>query len=101
MLRWLVRTGVSLNTKRKCVNESSAASRSANQAKRNFDYAKRENDMQKQINYLAEGLSNLADAVERSSNTIEPLAELAVYGALLTESIEDLLDEKLKEFKIN
>ena len=99
MLRWLARTGASLSTKSRCIKESNEASRAAQRAKSKFGYAKDENDVQKQINYLADGLSELADAVERSSNTIEPLAEMAVYGALLTESIEDLLDEKFKELK--
>ena len=64
MLRWLVRTGASLSTKRKCINESNEASRAAQRAKRKFDYVKNEYDVQKQINYLAEGLSELADAVD-------------------------------------
>ena len=98
MLRWLVRTGASLSTKNRCINESNEASRAAQRAKRKFDYVKTEQDVQKQINYLAEGLRELEDAVDRSSNTIKPLAELSVYGALLTESIEDLLEEKLKKF---
>jgi len=97
MLRWLIRTSASVGKKNKCQAESSAASRSANDAVRKFDRASRERDSQKQINYLSEGMSNLAQAVERSSNSVPPLAELAVYAAVLTESIESGLDNQTKD----
>ena len=97
MLRWLIRTGASVGKKNKCKLESDAASRAAKDAKRKFDYAKRERDSQKQINYLAEGLSELATAIERTSNTVQPLAELAVLAALLTESIEAGMEEQTKQ----
>jgi len=47
--------------------------------------------------YLSEGLSELATAIERSSNTMQPLAELAVLSALLTESIESGLEEQTED----
>ena len=97
MLRWLIRTSASVGKKNKCQAESSAASRSAKDAVRKFDRASRERDSQKQINYLSEGMSNLAQAVERSSNSVPPLAELAVYAAVLTESIESGLDNQTKD----
>ena len=97
MLRWLLRTGASISKKNKCQSESDAASRAAKDAKRKFDYAKRERDATKQMTYLAEGLSELATAIERSSNTLQPLAELAVLSALLTESIEGGLDQQTKD----
>ena len=97
MLRWLLRTGASITKKNKCQSESDAASRSAKDAKRKFDYAKRERDTTKQLIYLAEGLSELASAIERSSNTMQPLAELAVLSALLTESIEDGLNQQTED----
>ena len=97
MLRWLIRTTASVGKKNKCQSESSAASRSAKDAVRKFDRASRERDSQKQINYLSEGMSNLAQAVERSSNSVPPLAELAVYAAVLTESIESGLDNQTKD----
>lgn len=97
MLRWLIRTSASVGKKNKCQTESSAASRSAKDAVRKFDRASRERDSQKQINYLSEGMSNLAQAVERSSNSVPPLAELAVYAAVLTESIESGLDNQTKD----
>ena len=97
MLRWLIRTTASVGKKNKCQTESSAASRSAKDAVRKFDRASRERDSQKQINYLSEGMSNLAQAVERSSNSVPPLAELAVYAAVLTESIESGLDNQTKD----
>ena len=97
MLRWLIRTTASVGKKNKCQAESSAASRSAKDAVRKFDRASRERDSQKQINYLSEGMSNLAQAVERSSNSVPPLAELAVYAAVLTESIESGLDNQTKD----
>tara|TARA_B100000579_G_scaffold346947_1_gene299910 strand:+ start:800 stop:1270 length:471 start_codon:yes stop_codon:yes gene_type:complete len=97
MLRWLIRTSASVGKKNKCQAESSAASRSAKDAVKKFDRASRERDSQKQINYLSEGMSNLAQAVERSSNSVPPLAELAVYAAVLTESIESGLDNQTKD----
>ena len=97
MLRWLIRTSASVGKKNKCQAESSAASISAKDAVRKFDRASRERDSQKQINYLSEGMSNLAQAVERSSNSVPPLAELAVYAAVLTESIESGLDNQTKD----
>ena len=97
MLRWLIRTSASVGKKNKCQAESSAASRSAKDAVIKFDRASRERDSQKQINYLSEGMSNLAQAVERSSNSVPPLAELAVYAAVLTESIESGLDNQTKD----
>lgn len=97
MLRWLIRTSASVGKKNKCQAESSAASRSAKDAVRKFDRASRERDSQKQINYLSEGMSNLAQAVERNSNSVPPLAELAVYAAVLTESIESGLDNQTKD----
>tara|TARA_B100001996_G_scaffold361380_1_gene328083 strand:+ start:341 stop:658 length:318 start_codon:yes stop_codon:yes gene_type:complete len=96
-LRWLIRTGASFSKKNKCVAESNAASRAAKDARRQFDYAKREKDTQKAIHYLAEGMNKIADAVERSSNSIEPLAELAVWAAALTESIEEGMDAQTQE----
>lgn len=97
MLRWLIRTTASVGKKNKCQQESTAASRAANDAKRKFDRASRERDSQKQTSYLSEGMSNLAQAVERSSNSVPPLAELAVYAAVLTESIESGLDNQTKD----
>lgn len=97
MLRWLIRTGVSLNKKNKCQSESAASSRAAKDAIRKFDYAKRERDSQKQSSYLAEGLSKLAEAVEKNSNTVPPLAELAVAASVLTESIESGIDTQTKD----
>ena len=97
MLRWLIRTSASVSKKNKCISASAASSRAAKEAVRKFDYAKRERDMQKQINYLAEGMSKLAEAVEKNSNTIPPLAELSVYAAVLTESMETGLDAQTKD----
>ena len=97
MLRWLIRTSASVSKKNKCISASDASSRAAKEAVRKFDYAKRERDMQKQINYLAEGMSKLAEAVEKNSNTIPPLAELSVYAAVLTESMETGLDAQTKD----
>ncbi len=97
ILRWVLRSGAANSYKNKCQSESSAASSSAKDAIRKFDYAKRERDSTKQMTYMAEGLTELAKAVERTSNTVEPLAQMALIAALLSESIDNGLEAQTKE----
>lgn len=94
MLRWIIRATAASSYKNKVISESGRAESKAKNALSSFNRAERERDLDKKVSYLAEGMGYLAEAVSHNSNAIEPLAEMSFVASLLTESIQNNLDEQ-------
>lgn len=94
--------GIALSQSNQCKTHSNSGASSAQNAISSFQSAKSKKGEQK-IDALADGLINLSKALVEISKSITPIATMNMWSALLSENINEILEENrsslIKELK--
>ena len=89
--------GFSLAMNGKCNNHSKKASNYANKASNLFKSCRTTKDTNEKINKLAEGLINLSHSIKEVSDSVVPISSMNMFSSLLSENINNLLENQKKE----
>lgn len=91
-IKSFVKKGVALSQSNVCRTHSNNASSAAQQAISSFQSVKSKKGDQK-IDSLADGLISLTKAINEISKSISPIATMNMISSLLSENIQELLEE--------
>ena len=89
--------GFSIAMNGKCNKHSKKASNYANRASYLFKSCKSVKDTNQKIDKLAEGLINLSDSIKEVSDSVVPVSSMNMFSSLLSENINQLLENQKKE----
>jgi len=94
--------GVAISQRNQCNTHSTTGVSNAQAAISSFQSAKSKKGEQK-LDTLADGLISLSKAMVEISKSITPIATMNMWGALLSENIDEIMEESrstlLKELK--
>ena len=93
--------GFSLAMNGKCNNHSKKASNYANKASNLFKSWRTTKDTNEKINKLAEGLINLSHSIKEVSDSVVPISSMNMFSSLLSENINNLLENQKKEIVLS